>query len=140
MSYEPKKAVPLAIATLDEVIKMVIRKDKLVNDEALEEIFLTLFRDTSLKKEAIDEMLFKLHASCHSAIALLKNENFKEIKVEKEMSKELTYKEASDELGCSISHIKKLVKEGKLIPKHYSLRTVRIVYSEIIKYRETYGV
>jgi len=135
MSYLPDKAIPLAVSTLEEVTKLIAKKDNKANDDALESIFVNLFRDETLKREEVDEMFFRLHAACSSACKFMKSENFKTVLLEKEMAKEFDYHEAGVELGVSYSQVKKLVKLGKLNVKRYSERTVRITYAEITRYR-----
>ncbi|MBS1506006.1 MAG: helix-turn-helix domain-containing protein [Bacteroidetes bacterium] len=140
MSYYPDKAIPLAVSTLEEVTKLIVKKDDKASDESLEAIFVEMFRDETLKREEIDEMFFRLHAACSSAVRFMKSENFKTVMIEKEMAKELSYEEVGEELGVSYSQVKKLVKEGKLNTIKYSQRTVRITYGEIERYRREESV
>ena len=102
----------------------------------LEKIWVALFQQTEKYNAAhivaCQRMLFE---SAMSAFQEFESKDFRELQKEAQLNKELSYKDAAEYLDYSVSRIKALVGEGRLTPKRYGYKNVKISVKELERFK-----
>lgn len=136
--YTPDKQIPLLIEANSSMFK-AMQQDK-VKLTDIEKVWLELFQ----QKEKYDanhlvQCLRMLYESAWIAHNEVSRNDFSIRQEEKEMRRELSYEEASNYLGCSVSTIKRLVGQGKFKTKKYNSKTVKITVGELERFKASCG-
>lgn len=132
------KQIPLLIEANSSMFK-AMQQDK-VKLTDIEKVWLELFQ----QKEKYDanhliQCLRMLYESAWIAHNEVSRNDFSIRQEEKELRKELNYKEAGNYLGCSVSTIKRLVGQGKFKTKKYNSKTVKITVAELESFKASCG-
>ena len=135
MTYlSPDKQIPIMVDSNSEMYK-AMQNDKVKMPE-LEAVWLSLFKQTEIydAKHLVEcqRMLFQ---SALSALQEFSRADFKERQKEKELEREVSYEDAALHLDCSVSTIKRLVGQGRLITKKYNNKVVKITIGELQRFR-----
>lgn len=134
--YKAERQIPLMLDANAEMFK-AMANDK-IKIEDLERVWLDLFKQSELydAKHIVhcQRMLFE---SALTVMLEMNRNDFDQRQKEKELSKELSYEDASLYLDCSVSTIKRLVGQNKLATKKYNSKNVRITVAELERFKAT---
>lgn len=132
--YNPERQIPILVDSSKELfLSMECDKVKL-ND--LEKVWITLFQHTEKYNAthivACQRMLFE---SALSALQEFEKKDFDQRQNEIQLNNELSYEDAAKYLDYSVSRLKAFVGEGRLIPKRYGYKNVKISVRELERFK-----
>lgn len=132
--YNPERQIPILVDSCKELfLSMKCDKVKLID---LEKVWINLFQHKEKYNAShIVECQRMLFESALSALQEFERTDFHERQKEVQLNKELSYEAAAEYLGYSVSRIKAFVGEGRLTPKRYGYKNVKISVRELERFK-----
>ena len=132
--YNPEKQIPILIDSCKELFLSMESDEVKLND--LEKVWISVFQQPEKYNAThIVACLRMLFESALSASQEFERKDFGERQKDIQMKKELSYQDAAEYLDYSVSRIKTLVSEGRLTPKRYGYKNVKISVQELERFK-----